>query len=255
MADSTPESLIKEFLEDAERVYQRNALEFHFGFKADQTESARKILALPRPQQVPVLLYAIDFQVAAIQDRTPRSGIDLSFQVAAIQSLSTTLLKLTGLIAAILRKELPLSEKDLCRLVSSITRINETGWWSVVSPAGIMKAVEKYTKAHGLPRALHTALQRLTEKLDTQKEYSENRKLSQRVQNLLKSFAAAEAAENDSAGIMLFCRPIYELGSDETWTKSLSNALANLQPTERDQWQTLLRHWRWRKRRSLQASG
>ena len=45
MADATPELLIKEFLDEAGREYQRNALQFHFSFKADQTESARKILA------------------------------------------------------------------------------------------------------------------------------------------------------------------------------------------------------------------
>src|SRR6476469_5915077 len=96
------------------------------------------------------------------------------------------LLKLTGLIAAILRKELPFTESDLCQLVGSITRIGKTGWWSAVSPAGVMKAIEKHTKDHGLPKALRTNLQRLTEKLETQKEW-ETRKLLQRVQNLLEA--------------------------------------------------------------------
>jgi len=248
MADPTPELLIQEFLNDAGREYQRNALQFHFGFKADQTESARKILALPRPQQVPVLLYAVAWQVEAIQGRTLPFGIDLSSLLAAFRAPSTVAaptmasLELTGLIAAILRKELPFTEVDLCQLIGSITRISKTGWWSAVSPAGIMKAVERHTKARGLPGALRTALQRLTEKLDTQQEYSENRKLLQRAQNLLKSFAAAETAENDSAGVLAFRRPSYRLGSDEAWTKALSAALANLHPPERDNWETLLHH-------------
>jgi Domain of unknown function (DUF4132) len=248
MADPTPESLIKEFLNEAGREYQGNALQFQFGVRADQTESARKILALPRPQQVPVLLYAVAYQIAAIQGWTLRSWIDLSSPLAALHLPSTgsaprmPSLKLTGLIAAILRKELPFTENDLCQLVGSITRISNPGWWSAASPAGIMKAIENHTKAHGLPGELRAALQQLTEKLDTQKEYSENRKLLQRVQNLLTRFAEAETAENDSAGVVAFRRSTYGLGSDEAWTKALSASLANLQPTERDRWETLLHH-------------
>ena len=248
MADPAPELLIKEFLVEAGREYEKDALRFHFSFKADQAESARKILALPRPQQVPVLLYAVAYQVEAIQGRTLRSAIDLNSLNAAVPPPSAgaaptmASLELIGLIAAILRKELPFTEDDLCQLVGTITRISKTGWWSAVSPAGIMKAVEKHTKAHGLPDALRTALQRLIEKLDTQKEYSENRKLLQRVQNLLNSCAEAERAEDDSAGVLAFRRRSYGLGSDEAWTKALSAALANLQPLERDHWETLLHH-------------
>lgn len=248
MADPTPELLIKEFLDDAGREYQRNALQFHFGFKADQTESARKILALPRPQQVAVVLYAVAWQVEAIHGRRLPFGIDLSSLLAVFsgpaRDAAPTMasLELTGLIAAILRKELPFTEVDLCQLIGSITRISKTGWWSAVSPAGIMKAVERHTKAHGLPGTLRTALERLAEKLGTQQEYVENRKLLQRVQNLLKSFSAAEPAEDDSAGVLAFRRPSYSLGCDEAWTKALSAALANLPPAERDNWETLLHH-------------
>lgn len=248
MADAAPELLIKEFLDEARREYQRNALQFHFGFKADQTENARKILALPRSQQISVLLYAVAYQVEAIQGRTLPSGIDLGSLLAALHTPSTgsaptmASLELSGLIAAILRKELPFAENDLCQLISIITQISKTGWWSAVSPAGIMKAVEKHTKANGLSGALHTALQRLTEKLDTQRDYSENRKLLQRLQNLLDSFAEAESAGNDSSDVLAFRRPHFRLGSDEAWTKALSAALANLQPPEREHWETLLEH-------------
>jgi hypothetical protein len=248
MADATPELLIKGFLDEASREYQRNALQFHFSFKADQTESARKILALPREQQVPILLYAVTYQVGAIEGRTLPSGIDLSSVLAALQMPSiapaqtTASLELSGLIAAILRKELPFTENDLCQLVGTITQISKTGWWSAVSPVGIMKAVEKHTNAHGLSVSLRTALERLTEKLDTQQQYSENRKLLQRVQDLLKNSVDAETAENASAGVLAFRRPNYGIGSDEAWTKALSAALAKLQPPAREHWETLLRH-------------
>ena len=248
MADPAPELLIKEFLDAAGRKYQRNELQTYFAFKADQTESARKILALPRPQQVPVLFYAVAWQLEAIQGRTPPFGIDLSSLLAAFRAPATVAaptmasLELTGLIAAILRKELPFTEADLCQLIGSMTLISKTGWWSAVSPAGIMKAVERHTQAHGLPGALRTALQRLTEELGTQQEYSENRKLLRRAQNVLQSFAAAETAENDAADVLAFRRPSYRLGSDEAWTKALSAALANLHPPERDNWETLLQH-------------
>ena len=248
MADPTPELLIKEFLDDAAREYQRNPLQFHFAFKADQTESARSILALPRPKQIPVLLYAVAYQVEAIQGRTPPSGTDLSSLLTGLPAFLTgaaptmASMELTGLIAAILRKELPFTENDLCQLVGVITRISKTGWWSAISPAGIMKAVEKHTKDHGLSEAMRTALQRLTEKLDTQKEYAENRKLLQRVQNLLVSCAEEEWSGNDTPDVLAFRRPNYRLGSDEAWTKSLSTALANLQPSEREYWETLLHH-------------
>jgi len=171
MADTTPELLIKEFLDEAGREYQRNTLQFHFSFKADQTESARKILALPREQQVPILLYAVAYQVGAIHGRTLPPGIDLKSVLAALQMPLTgpaqtiASLELSGLIAAILRKELPFTEDNLCQLVGTITQISKAGWWTSVSPAGIMKAIEKHTKAHGLTEALRTALKRLAEKL------------------------------------------------------------------------------------------
>lgn len=248
MADKTPELLVKEFLSEASRAYQQGALQYHVSFKPDQSESARKILALPRPQQIPVLLYAVAYQLEAIEGQTLKSGI-VNALIRVVSLMSSTgaspamaSLQLTGLIAAILRKDLPFTEGDLCQLVGSITRINSPGWWNFTSPAGIMKAVEKHTKVHGLSAELRTALQRLTEKLDTQKEYPENRKLLQRVENLLNRCVEAEMADNDSAGVLAFRRPSYRLGSDEAWTKALSAALANLEPPERDHWETLLRH-------------
>ena len=128
MADPTPELLIKEFLEEAGRDYQRNALQFHVSFKADRTESGRKILALSRQQQVQVLLYAVAHQVEAIRGRTLSSGIDLSSLLAALHvpvaapAQTMASLELSGLIAAILRKELPLTDDDLCQLVGTITQ-------------------------------------------------------------------------------------------------------------------------------------
>src|SRR4029079_19064594 len=112
MADPAPELLIKEFLVEVGREYERDALRFHFSFKADQAESARKILALPRPQQIPVLLYAVAYQVEAIEGRTLISGIVNSLIRIVSQTASTgaapaiASLELTGLIAAILRKDL-----------------------------------------------------------------------------------------------------------------------------------------------------
>ena len=69
MADATPAVLTKEFLDEASHECQRDALQFHLNFKADQSESGRRILALPREQQVPVLLYVVAYQVAAIHGR------------------------------------------------------------------------------------------------------------------------------------------------------------------------------------------
>jgi hypothetical protein len=247
MADATPELLIKEFLDEARREYQRNALQFHLSFKADQTESARRILALPREKQIPVLLYAVAYQVQAIEGRAQVSAIDWSSIVAALQmpafsAQTRASMELSGLIAAILRKELPFTEGDLCQLVSTITQISKTGWWSAVSPAGIMKAVEKHTKTHGLSESLRATLERLTEILDTQREYAENRKLLQRVHDLLNSSVDADTAEDVSAGGLALRRRHYCLGDDEAWTKALSATLAQLQPPARAHWETLLRH-------------
>src|SRR5262249_40221751 len=107
---------------------------------------------------------------------------------------------------------------------------------------GIMKAIEKHTKVHGLTGALRTALKGLEEKLETQKEYSENRKLLRRVQDLLNSSVDAETVENAPADVLAFRRPNYDLGCAEAWTKALSAALAKLDPPEREHWETLLRH-------------
>lgn len=246
MADPTPDLPIKEFLEEARRDYQKDPL--HFDFKAARSESGRRILALPRQEQVPVLLYAVAYQVGAINGRPLPSEIDFNSILASLQAPSTgpapTLgsLELMGLIAAILRKELPFSDNDLCQLIGTIAQISKTGWWSSVSPAGIMKAVEKYTAGHCLSGSLRAALLRLTEKLETQQDYADNRKLLQRAQNLLNSSRDADKAKDDSADVLEFRRPNYRLGSDEAWTKALSAALANLQPPERDHWETLLHH-------------
>jgi Domain of unknown function (DUF4132) len=247
MADPAPALLITEFLDEVGREYQRLGLQFHFSFKADQSETARKILALPREQQVPILLYAVAYQVGAINGRTLPSGIDLSSVLAALQMPSTDAmsrtgsLELSGLIAAILRKELPFADVDLCHLVGAITQIRKTGWWTAVAPAGIMKAVEKHTKKHGLTGTLRTALEQLAQKLEIQNDYAENRKLLRRVQDLLKSSVAAETVENASADLLAFSRPNLDLGGDEAWTKALSAALATLNPPEREHWERLLR--------------
>src|SRR5690349_8940955 len=113
MSDPTAEVLVKAYLMDTGRAHQANPLQFHVSFKRDQTESGRKILALPRAQQIPVLLYAVAYQVEAIQGRSLTAWNDAISLLAALQAPATAAastmatLELTGLIAAILRKELP----------------------------------------------------------------------------------------------------------------------------------------------------
>ena len=75
--------------------------------------------------------------------------------------------------------------------------------------------IEKHTMAHTNPRHCAPPL-RLAEKLDT-KEYAENRKLLQRVQNLLNSTVDAETVKH-SASILAPRRPARGPGSDEAWT-------------------------------------
>src|SRR5262245_11585719 len=124
MADPTPELLIQEFLNEAGREKLGTARQFHSGFKAEQTESGRKILALPRQQQIPVLLYAVAYQVGLIQGRTPpRSLLGIALHVLTGATPTMASLELTSLIGAILRKELPFTENDLCQLTGSMARI------------------------------------------------------------------------------------------------------------------------------------
>lgn len=224
MVETTPELVIREFLDETRREYKKNPHLYYSSFKADQSESARRMLALPREQQVPLLLHAVAFQIGAINGQRPGS------------------LELSGLIGAILRKELPFSEDDLCQLVATITQISKTGWWSAVSPAGIMKAVEKHVKDQGLNGALRNALEGLAEKLQTQQDYAENRKLLQRVQIVLGDSVDAEKPDDGTAEVLPFRRPYYDLGSDEAWTTALAAALAKLDDPVRGHWETLLRH-------------
>jgi hypothetical protein len=248
MTDPTPDSLIKEFLDEVGSEYQKNPLQFHFNFKADKCASAQKILALPRPQQVPVLLHAVAYQVKAINGRSLLTEIVSSQADAALQMPSTGVvpmtasLELSSLLAAILRKDLPFTEKDLCQLVGAITQIGKTGWWSAVSPAGIMKSIEKYARVQGLTGSLRGVLEQLAQKLGTQSEYSDNRKLLRRVQDLLNNPVDAESTDINSSGVLAFRRPNHGLGADEAWTKKLSATIEQLEPAVREQWEALLRH-------------
>lgn len=222
MTDATPELLIEEFLHEVRRECKKNRLDFIVNFKAVQSEIGRRVLALTRQEQIPVLLYALTVYQAAWIKR------------------STGSLELIGLIEAMLRKELPFSNSDLCQLVDFVTQIGKLGPWFSVSP--VMRAVEKYAAVHGLSDSLLAALLRLTELLDTQQEYASQRKRRQRIQSLIDNFCNVETAENGTADVLPFRRPNYRLGTDEAWTKALSAVLANQHAPQREHWEALLHH-------------
>src|SRR5258705_11903 len=90
------QELIDGFLNQVADEYGRDPLAFHFNFAAAQSAAGKAILALPREQQVQIVLHIVSRQVARIRDRHSCASSELS-----------------DLLSAILRKKLPFTAADL----------------------------------------------------------------------------------------------------------------------------------------------
>ena len=219
-------ALIDAFLTQVQAEYQRDRLAFHFNFDPTKTDTGRAILELPREQQIQVVFDVVTRQVARIKNRHSCASAEL-----------------TAMLGAILRRKLPFSPGDLEALVRTTAEIDHAGWWSAVSPLGIVRAVEDQVAAQGMPVTLRDGLELLAAKLRKHDDYADARTLLQRVDNLLKRSSqlasTADGAVDPSA--VTFLRPAtVELNSDEVWTRSLRAALDAMAAGPRQHWDALL---------------
>ena len=130
--------------------------------------------------------------------------------------------------SALLRKKLPFSDADLERLLRSIAEISRSGWWTAVSPAGILRALEERIESSGLSATLRAALVDLAARLREHRYYGEPRDIFKRVEGLL------EAGHKQAAH--------FELTTGEAWTRYLGQTLAALDATSRVAWDGFLSH-------------
>jgi hypothetical protein len=98
----------------------------------------------------------------------------------------------------------------------------------VVSPAGIMRAVEDFVSEHGLPDHLRIALEKLSTELATSIVNSRYGKLCQRLDALLSGAAGSPL--------------VIDLTTEEAWTRFLGSALGTMDSTTRGRWDLLLSH-------------
>lgn len=199
---------LNQFLDEVNRADRALIL---FNFTPSALAAGRAILELPREAQVALVLDAVDLQVARINDEHSSGSLELS-----------------SLLSALLRKKLPFSEANLERLLRSIAQVSRSGWWTAVSPAGILRALEEHIASTGLSDLLHAALVDLAARLREHRYYAEPRDILKRVEGLL------EAGRKQAAH--------FELTPDEAWTRHLSQVLAALDSTSRTAWDALLAH-------------
>jgi hypothetical protein len=194
-----------------EEVNRTDRMLLVFNFSPTSLEAGKAILALSREEQAAFVLEAIDRQVALINDPNTCGSSELS-----------------SLLGALLRKKLLFSEAHLERLLLSIGQVSRSGWWSAVSPLGILRAVEEHIATAGLSEPLRAALTDLAARLREHRYYAEPREVLKRVEDIF------EARRKQSAH--------FELTTDEAWTRRLGATLTALDPAARTAWDTLLTH-------------
>jgi hypothetical protein len=175
-------------------------------------ESAQKILALPRDQQVPVVMEAVTRQAEQMAHIVGGENI---------ATVAFSLRHLTGfkeLVTALLRKNLPFQLADIERLVQLAS-----------GAQGTVRVVESFCAEHGVPERLRPCLTALRDKLASRANGdAEARKAVQRLDDLLTPPPAATMETL--------------LTTDEAWTHHLRAQLAALTPAAKAAWQALLLH-------------
>jgi hypothetical protein len=189
---------------------------------ASKFEAGRAILELPPEQQVSVVLAGVAWQVEHLgSGYSPALG---------------------NLLSALLRKKLPFDVADLERLVRTIASVRRSGFWSVLAPGGIMRAVEDQSAVHGLSDALRDALEQLAAQLRRDTYYADSRKLHERVDKLLAATKHVSAAGDPAAPATLPFpwRCAAKLTTEEAWTRRLRALLHGMDPATDLRWAALL---------------
>lgn len=215
LTETTSASLLDAFGQQARDLFERDFWALH-RFDASSIDAGRTILELPKEQQVEIAIEAAARQVECINGRDTTGTVELK-----------------ALLTALLRKKLPFSNDELAHLIRSMGRIERSGWWESVAPAGILKAAEDHVAAHGLAEAVREALQAAASRLrEHVGHYAEPRKLLHRVESLLAS----------TDGVEIPFRRTSPLTTDEAWTRFLRSALETMDAAAREPWDALLIH-------------
>jgi hypothetical protein len=189
-------------------------------FKVDpsNTESGRAILALPKEEQVPIVLALVARQVngAGRMVRVDARNIaDILNQVLQQGSLPGNHTALKELLSALLRKKLPFSRADLEYLVGALAGLNPSAYWTRIPPAGILGALETFVADQGLPDSLRDLLQQLQAKLEREADDALARKVLKRVEAVLRQapipMPAPEPANEDRAWVEKFLEEVEKL--------------------------------------------
>jgi len=183
------------------------------------------ILALPREEQVNVVLEALGCQVGNINELFQQRSVS-SGELAFVHTLA-----IKSLISALLRKRLPFTEENLIELTEYLGQANRIYSWQIALP-GVLRAVEDYVADHGLSNALAAALRELLENRNLMKsrplpdDHADSRKARQRIVALLQP--------DKEKGVCL--------SPDEVWTRHLLQAFQGMEAEARAAWQALLEH-------------
>jgi hypothetical protein len=183
-----------------------------FRFDLKSLASVQTILALPRDQQVPVVMEAVTRQAEETGRFARRRN------TPAVQFSFRHLNGFEELIGALLRRKLSFQPADIERLI----RAGFLG-------QGILRVVESFCEQHGgVPDHLRPGLTALRERLADRVEFdAEARKAIKRLDDLL----APPAATLDAL-----------LTTDEAWTRHLRAQLGSLSSAAKVAWQALLLH-------------
>ena len=127
-----------------------------------RTTAGQAILALPPEAQVDVVLDVVGRQARDVNAH----GSDFA---------------LKSLLAALLRKKLPFTVDHLEQLVDELISVNRHAFLGMLSPAGIMAAIEGLAE---LPESLEKKLRDLHRKLTGETLYADERKIMERVEKL-----------------------------------------------------------------------
>jgi hypothetical protein len=222
LTETSASNLLDAYSQQAHDLFQRDPLAW-MRFDSSSLDACRAVQALPRPEQVAIVVEAAARLVDCINSRETWGFVGLQ-----------------ALLRLLLRKKLPFAFDSLTQLVRTMGQVERSGWWSAIAPGGILKAAEEHVAAHGMPAALRDALLATAARLkEHAPHYAEPRKLLQRVETLLASSAATNA---EADGELPPVRGSFQFTTDEAWTRFLSLALEKVDDAARTAWDALLIH-------------
>jgi hypothetical protein len=183
------------------------------GLKIQDHQAGKAIAALSAPEQVQVVLKAVERQVK----RTRSRGEALQ-EVCYLKALADNLL----------RRKLPFQSEELAQLLGQVTTVDGS-WTGLLSVMSILRAVNEFIADNGLPDALRSRLTGLLQAVKSWPSDADNRKTQIRLAALL------EDSPGEQSGRSRFT-------SGEPWTHVLHEALGGLDQNDASQWDALLVH-------------